>query len=229
VKASKNFIPYVNVMARFDEPPDQEVFEKYGLMAFPTFLFLDSEGKKLFEFRPETEEMTAEAVADAKILAAADTESQLGRARVTLVSAMRGVKEVDDPALENAAAVPGLEAEMVTRYREFLEKRPFREALQAFQDSVQKAMQSGDREAAEAAQKAVAGKMYSLFKDGKKFPVDGSYEYLMAWNFVFEGAIAAKDREAADAAIAALASAPQAKEEGFSGFLDQLKQRAKAL
>lgn len=227
--ASKNFVPYVNITARYDGPPDQEVFEKYGLEGFPTFLFLDSEGVRLFDFRPETEAVTAEAIGDAKVLLAkaASGDSELGKARVTLIEGFRELREVSEAELASAAAVKGLEADFVRRYNAFVETKPFRDAIKAMQKGVQRAMDVGNREAAEAAQKELQSKLYAMCKEGKTYPEDGSFEYVMVWNSVFEGALEAKDKATAEKALAALEKAPQAAQ--FGEYLERQRGRLNEL
>lgn len=220
---AEQFVPYVNITAKLEDKPDQAVFAKYDGRYFPTVLFLDPVGERLFEFRPRSRRQTAEAVADARALMRVrsrlevDPHDPAAKAEKTVVRVLRGLAELPDDELRELAATEGVEPALRRRVEEHLVLAPVRMVLEEFEK------QRGEVESQEqmlALIEKTARKLYELYKSGTPAPPEGSRESMAFWFFVLETAHAERDREVGLKAIETILQSP-----GGEAMREELEKR----
>ena len=66
--AGKDFVPYVNISARLQDKPDQDLLREIGARSFPTTVVMDADGQVILRndtagaFRPNAENRVRGAV-----------------------------------------------------------------------------------------------------------------------------------------------------------------------
>lgn len=220
----------MNINARLEDKPDQEIFGKYGLRGFPTVLFLAPDGTRLFDFRPTSEDVTTEAAADAAMLVSTDAKlaknpkDPVALAEQKLVSGMRGVEEVSDEELAKAAAVEGVDSSLVRRFKSFMAIKPIKDILDGYMAKMRSGTITSTAEAQEF-QKETGEKLYNLLKEGTPAPSPTADEALMFWYFVVEAALEKKDKVIGLQGIEALSKSPMAQQPSFQAELDQRRKQ----
>ncbi len=216
-------MPYLHVTTRLEDEPDKGMPQKFGAKYFPFLIFIDTEGEMLFELHPfdgglealpekfKLAARDAEGLAQARLTLSKREGDKVALARISMIEALRGIRNADMKALEDAAALLNEEEELIARYQRYRAFRPFEAVKEQYEKQIAdaqkesgsdyKAMVAATMKADQEAQSA----MYELFKSGKTVADSQQEVYLFFWKYTIKAALAARDKEAAQAAYQALA------------------------
>ena len=191
-------MPYLNITARWDGAPDQDLLSAKGGRGFPYCTIMNADGEVIWEVRPTSREVLQEGLANAKQLQTlkdrlAETPDDAGlAASVELMTALGSQQRQTKPMpeLEELAKVEGIDEAVKTRFTTWLEGKKFEERLQGVMQKAKSAEEVGES-------------FLALYKEGVRPPGD-SQASLMYWYYCSLGAVNAQDKEAALACIGEL-------------------------
>jgi hypothetical protein len=205
VELSKEFVPYLNIASNLPGAAEQDLLQRMGGRGWPHFVVLDERGERIVPgpalggFRPFDRVRTIPALIGAQELIAlrrqlaAEPESKVLAANLTLLEALLFDGKRDAARLAAARAQEGVDAALVARY------------------SVQEVLEAYSREIAPLAKEDEAGRQAALVRAQQatvkihrergpildtRLRVFGDY-----WRLVFAGALLEKDIALADEAL----------------------------
>jgi len=229
VKASKNFVLYLNVTARIDSAPDQGMLAKKGANYFPYVIFMDSSGEVLTSFRPTSEKAVKEAFGTAKLVdsikkqMAANPEDRAAAAGLKLLEALTARTPPPIKKLDALAATPGLDARVAAKFKKgrqaLVEKGNMAQINKAFRAASIAMRDGGDRQEILAKRNA---EIYRLYKKGI-FLKTVNFRMFGYFAALTMGAAKAGDDEAARKSLANLEKAA----EGMYKYMDSLVARGR--
>lgn len=195
-------------MAHLDDKPDQEVFGEYGLRGFPTVLILDYDGAVLHGaedyFRPTNKKSLDTALKkvstlfDARSRAAKPNATELEKARLVLLEGLRKPAKADFEAMQKAAEVKGMDAELVAEFKVMQKRGPFMVIFRAYRAKYDGA--KNDIAAKVQARQEALAKTYEIFKKGHVIEDPNDELHRSFWILAFDGAAAKKDLKLAERA-----------------------------
>lgn len=214
---SKDFVPYLNITARFDGKPEDDMLSKKGGRGFPYCIVMDQEGKILTEARPSEEAAFSKAIRPATLLmdarkAVAKKSSKKAKRNLALMEAVIEPTEEKLKALMKTAKKKGLNKEIQALFMATVATWPVRQVV----DEADAAAKGGNRDQAE---KDSQKKMYALYK--KKVSVDDSDSkyFVPFWMGIANHSVEIKDKKTGMKAIVKL----EKKFEGNSRALNYFK------
>lgn len=191
-------MPYLNITARWDGAPDQDLLGEKGGRGFPYCTIMNADGDVIWEVRPTSREVLQEGLANAKALQAlkerlkAKPDDAGLAASVEIMTALGCQQRETKPMaeLEELAKVEGLDADVKARFDEWIEGKKFEELLNGIMEKA-------------TSQEDVGASFLKLYQDGVRPPA-GSQTAMMYWYYCTSGAVAAQDKEAATACVTEL-------------------------
>ncbi len=205
VEDSKRFVPYLNISAMLDEKPDQGMLSQYGLGGYPSFIFLDTDGVLLYGkepyWRPDSKLSLelglgeVESIFKLRKRVAEFPEDLVARAHLTLIEGLLNPARANIIAMDEAAKVDGVPADLVGEWRA---SRATIRFLAVF-DPYRTAYKQGSEDREEKRTKAMTI-CYQMVKDGDGLPEDNE-GFRPFWVLAFDGAIEAGDEKIAMACL----------------------------
>ena len=211
--ASGDFVPYVNISARLQDKPDQELLREIGARSFPTTVVMDADGKVILRndtggnFRPDAEKRVRAAVevaselvkvrARVKSAEPGSAEAYASEASLLLLEAILEIKESTREALKKASQVTGVDQNLLERYQRWSAYQPINKILQNY---VREARAS-DAEGRKILYLNVSLEMYDLYMDGTRLNDARISLFSDYWRLVFDGAISKKDPKVAEESL----------------------------
>lgn len=191
-------MPYLNITARWDGAPDQDLLQEKGGRGFPYCTIMNADAEVIWEVRPTSREALQEGLASAKALQAlkaklAENPDDAGlAASVEIMTALGSQQRETKPMeeLEKLAEVEGIDADVKARFDEWIEGKKFEEMLNGVMQNAK-------------SQEDVGAAFLKLYQDGVRPPA-GAGSTVMFWYYCTLGAVAAQDKEAATACVAEL-------------------------
>lgn len=184
-------------------------------------LFLDHDGEKIFEHRPENEKLTGFAVWDVRALMAARASKD--ERRLLVVENLCGLAEkaADVEVLEKAAKAFEKDEAFKARFAHFKKVRPF----EVLKNKINAASMARDRAAIDAANKEAQESTYERYKAKHTLtdPDDGII-YAYYWLWVYQAAKAAGHKDHATDAVDHMA-----KDARFQSQIKNLRKEIEAL
>lgn len=168
---------------------------------------MDGTGKVLSdEARPSDEESFMSAFKPVNLLLGArkaveSKKTKKGQVNLALIEAVFDPKEEDLPKLKKASQQKGLNPEITTLFNEMIATWPIRKAFDKGQEAISAARSARDRDAMNAANKALNQAMYELFGKGQKVESGGSKYFVPFWIGVAEVSIEKKDKKSGSYAL----------------------------
>lgn len=211
-------MPYLNVTARWDGAPDQDLLQEKGGRGFPYCTIMNADGEVIWEVRPTSREVLQEGLANATALqalkdklAAKPDDAGLA-ASVEIMTALgcqqRETKPVEE--LEKLAATEGLDAAVKARFDEWIAGKKFEDLLNGLMEKA-------------TSQEDLGESFLKLYKDGVRPPA-GSQAAMMYWYYCTAGAVAAQDKEAATACVEELGKLAEG-DERLGQMVEDLKKQ----
>ena len=191
-------MPYLNVSARWEGAPDQNLLQEKGGRGFPYCTIMNAEGDVIWEVRPTSREVLHKGLEDAKVLdalmqrAAKAPDDKGLAASVALLSEMgkgqRQLREMDE--LQKLFETKGLDPEVKERFEPWFAAKRFDQRIRAL---------DADAKTPEAFHAAVL----ALYEEGVR-PPEGARYVIPFWLSATEGAIQAGKQEVATACLGEL-------------------------
>jgi len=183
-KASKDFVPYLNIEARTPAVPDQGMYKEKGGRGFPYCTIMNAAGEVIWEVRPTSEAVVAKGFANANMLVklqAALSQKPDDQALEASASLLEGIGRSQRKApamsdMEEWGNVKGVDKVVVTAFNAWKKGQEIRGAMRR------------------------RGGAYKLMKEGTQ-PEKGSVYALGFFMNATRDAIAAKDAKIAAAAL----------------------------
>jgi hypothetical protein len=219
-EASKTVIPYLNITARFEGPPDQDLLKVKGGRGFPYCTLMDAKGEVIWEVRPSGKDAFAKGVKGATALAkyqaalAKDPENKALKANVGILDFMgRSQREKGSTVadLEELAKAEGVDAEIL---KEFSSIKKSEQIMGALRNQ----RRDGGKALLDLARKGVA-------------PDDDDDMATQFWVTVTQAAVNAKDKALATKAVDKFIASAKGKpfEERAAEFGADLKKKIAAI
>lgn len=207
VKESKRFVPYLNISARLDNKPDQEMMSAYDLRGFPSFIFLDTDGVLLFGkepyWRPDSPEALEDGLGEVETIfqlrkhVDENPEDQVARARLTLIEGFLNPERANAVAMEEAASVKGVPAELVRQWNASRLAIHFLTVFEPYRIAYREDLEDKEQKRAK-----VVTFCYEAVKSGEV--MEESQEWFRPfWILAFDGAIEARDEKVARTSLQA--------------------------
>lgn len=228
VKESKRFVPYLNISARLDDKPDQQMMSEYDLRGFPSFIFLDTSGGLLYGkepyWRPDSlmalemglEEV--ESIFQLRKHVAENPDDQVARARLTLIEGFLNPARANVAAMDVAASVKGVPAELVAEWKASRLAIRFLVVFEPYRIAYQEDAADRDQKRAE-----VVNFCYEGVKAGETMDVDQEW-FRPFWILAFDGAREAEDEKIARTCFAAYEDAYGVQDRYWKKMKEQLEE-----
>lgn len=201
VEDSKRFVPYLNISAMLDGKPDQGMLSNYDLRGYPSFIFLDTDGVLLYGkepyWRPDSklslEQGLGEVESIFKLRKRVEEFPQdlVARAHLTLIEGLLNPARANIVAMDEAAKVDGVPADLVGKWRASRLTIRFLAVFEPYRAAYRQG--SEDRE--EKRTKVITA-CYQMVKNGDRLPEE-SEEFRPFWVLAFDGAVDAGDEKIA--------------------------------
>lgn len=194
IRESTKFVPYLNIMARMKDKPDQELFYEKGGRSFPYLVVMDLDGevqqvvnvRSANVLRAKVE--SVQGVIDAQVLL--DAGDPTGKSHMILARGLLNPREADWDAMEGAAQTANLDAKILSRYNRFIQVRPIKQALNKLKRKTARAGNSQQRVNAEF---EAQDSLLALHKEGLDLKDSTDPLFFEFWTRVCKGAVRAKD------------------------------------
>lgn len=214
--AGKNFVPYVNISARLQDKPDQDLLREIGARSFPTTVVMDADGQVILRndtagaFRPDAEKRVRGAVEVAAELVGArflvkssaegSAEQAAAKASLLILEAILELRKPTEEELKRAVQTEGLSEDLRARYERWSAYQPIQRLLQEYVRKV-RSLDADDKVGRGKLYLETSGEMLELYRSGTRLNDARLNLFSDYWRLVFDGAITAKDAEVAEVAL----------------------------
>lgn len=214
--AGKEFVPYVNISARLQDKPDQDLLREIGARSFPTTVVMDADGQVILRndtagaFRPNAEKRVRSAVEVATELVQTrsrvknsedgSTEQAAAKASLLLLETIMDLRKSSEAEQKAAAATPGVPKGLLERFERWSAYQPINRLLQEYVRKV-RALDSEDKAGRGKLYLETSRQMLELYRAGTRLTDARINLFSDYWRLVFDGAIDARDVAAAEAAL----------------------------
>jgi hypothetical protein len=122
--------------------------------------------------------------------------------RWVLVDGYRRDHAADLEAMRKAIAVPGMDAELVTRFVHFEKTKPIADLWHRYEEKRRVARTRQDDAAVKKARAEAMAGIYELYRSGTRLEKSHDKYYTQFWGLAFSGALQVKDRPGAEDCLA---------------------------
>ena len=214
--AGKDFVPYVNISARLQDKPDQDLLREIGARSFPTTVVMDADGQVILRndtagaFRPNAENRVRGAVEVASELVKArswvknseegSADQAAAKASLLLLESIMDLRKSTEKELKQAAKTDGVDKKLLARFERWNAYQPVNRLLQEYVRKV-RALDSEDKVGRGKLYLDTSREMLELYRAGTRLNDARINIFSDYWRLVFDGAITAKDLAAAETAL----------------------------